>query len=120
MSDAVKKGWTGGELIPGIGFTDTGKYGLSGKSFARNAPVVAGTGLGGLVGAGRFAVTTPRKGYRMGREAFLESARFGGRAPADLLGSKFFSKERKERGEIPLRDIPRKLQALSQKSVKKP
>lgn len=32
FGDALKKGWTGGELVPGLGFTDTRKVGLSGEN----------------------------------------------------------------------------------------
>ncbi|MCL4208731.1 hypothetical protein KJZ63_03840 [Patescibacteria group bacterium] len=58
LSQAVSKGWKGGELIPGVGLTDTnklpfgvGKYVGSGKGVLQSAaPMAAGLG-GAAVGA---------------------------------------------------------------------
>ncbi|MEN8253126.1 MAG: hypothetical protein ABFQ62_01980 [Patescibacteria group bacterium] len=32
LAESVKRGWTGGQLVPGLGFTDTSKYGGSAKN----------------------------------------------------------------------------------------
>lgn len=75
LSSAVSKGWKGGEVIPGVGFTDTnkvpviGKYVGSGKGLLKTAiPAAAGVG-GTLVGLGEQArdLNTWRKHRAKGR-----------------------------------------------------
>lgn len=69
LSQAVSKGWKGGELVPGVGLTDTnkipvvGKYLGSGKSAMQTAiPAAAGVG-GQIAGLGEQA----RDIYKWGR-----------------------------------------------------
>jgi hypothetical protein len=65
----LEKGWKGGELIPGLGFTDTRKLpygGLSGQNIARKAAIGAGAGLvtgaaTGLTGLGKFGAAAERR-----------------------------------------------------------
>ncbi len=51
---ALSKGFTGGQLVPGLGFTDTRKLpggGLSGENIFRKTGIGAAGGIGGVVGA---------------------------------------------------------------------
>ncbi len=43
-------GWKGGELIPGLGFTNLANYGISGQNAAQKGVIGLGTGAGALVG----------------------------------------------------------------------
>jgi len=59
LAGAVKKGWEGGQLFPGVGLTDTRKMGMgmfgSGKDISRVTGVTGAALTGGLYGAGRMA-----------------------------------------------------------------
>lgn len=116
LSQAVSKGWKGGELIPGVGLTDTnkipgiGKYLGSGKSLSSSLGTTAGAGLGVLGGAGYGM-------YRVGRygesrrdlgERTLQGARIGGRAVADTTGSEMLKGNRAEREKTSIFSSPRK------------
>lgn len=116
LSQAVSKGWKGGELIPGVGLTDTnklplvGKYLGSGKSLSTSLGTGVGTGLGTVGGAGYGM-------YRVGRygesrrdlgERTLQGARIGGRAIADTTGSEMFKGNRAEREKTSIFSSPRK------------
>lgn len=116
LSQAVSKGWKGGELIPGVGLTDTnklplvGKYLGSGKSLSTSLGTGIGTGLGTVGGAGYGM-------YRVGRygesrrdlgERTLQGARIGGRAVADTTGSEIFKGNRAEREKTSIFSGPRK------------
>ncbi len=52
MTNAIKSGWEGGELVPGLGFTNTKNIPFvgSGKDFARKGAVGAAAVGGGLAG----------------------------------------------------------------------
>lgn len=54
IGQSAKKGWTGGEIIPGLGFTDTSKWaggGISGSNIVRKAGIgMAGAITGAPVG----------------------------------------------------------------------
>lgn len=54
VADALKKGWSGGQLVPGLGFTDTNKLpygGLSGKNVNRKLAIGAFGAAGAPIGA---------------------------------------------------------------------
>jgi hypothetical protein len=58
LSSSVSKGWKGGELIPGVGMTDTNKIPLikhagSGKSALSNLSTLGAGGAGAIWGAAR-------------------------------------------------------------------
>jgi len=56
---AIKKGYSGGELIPGLGLSNTSKFpggGLTGENILRKSAILAG----GAAGAGYGAAVTPR------------------------------------------------------------
>jgi hypothetical protein len=101
FGDALKKGWSGGQLVPGLGFTDTSKWpggGLSAKNVLRKGAIttsaigqgaLGGTlGLGsGLIGLGGSPITGTVRGFRR-----------GGQQVSDLLQDpNWFSALRKER-----------------------
>lgn len=51
LTDAVKSGWKGGEIVPGLGFTNTANYGVSGKSFlGKTTSLAAGVPMGAAAG----------------------------------------------------------------------
>lgn len=53
LSDSVKRGWKGGELVPGLGFTDLSKLpmgGLSGQNIVRKGSIGAAALAGGAAG----------------------------------------------------------------------
>jgi hypothetical protein len=51
LTDAVKSGWKGGEIVPGLGFTNTANYGVSGRSFlGKTSSLTAGVPLGAAAG----------------------------------------------------------------------
>lgn len=116
LSQAVSKGWKGGEIVPGVGLTDTnkmplvGKYLGSGKSLATSLGVGTGAGAGAVAGAGYGM-------YRVGRygesrrdlgERTLQGARIGGRSVADTTGSETFKASRSERDKSSVFTSPRK------------
>lgn len=121
LSDSVKRGWKGGELIPGIGATNLAKYGLSGQSIARTGAVAAGTGAGALAGAQAYATNRlfRRKGHQLSYEALERRARMGGRVAADTLGSKFYKEGRDERKKVPIYDVQRRVQGYQAPVPKK-
>lgn len=50
LNDAVKSGWKGGELVPGMGWTNTANFGVSGKGVAKKAGIYGAGAIGGLGG----------------------------------------------------------------------
>jgi len=55
IGQSVGKGWSGGEVIPGLSFTDTRKLpmgGVSGENFVRKSAIAASAAAGGVAGAG--------------------------------------------------------------------
>ncbi len=96
LSQAVSKGWKGGELIPGVGLTDTNKIPGIGK-YVGSGQKLTSLGLGGLAGA---ATSIPGGGfgaYREGRSGVLpgmtKGFKFGVNKTNDLLGGPFPSKK---------------------------
>jgi len=107
LSSAVSKGWKGGELIPGVGLTDTSKYGLSGKALTeqvgRKAAIggaVVGGGLvgGALGGGGRLMGRLTGWGSGSIRGGAVSGGMGAGRRLADRLKDRqLFAKERESR-----------------------
>lgn len=96
-----KKGWEGGELVPGIGMTNTSKLPLgSGKDWVRKGAI----GLG-AVGAG--ATLGPlaglwREGYRGVVPGMIDTGRRAGRNIASFMGDptyQWYKKKREERAK---------------------
>lgn len=83
---ALKQGWTGGQLVPGLGFTDTSKFaggGLSGQNLIRKGAIGAGGLLGGAVGLAeggiRASAGQSTSGpYQMMKNRFVSNARWTG------------------------------------------
>jgi len=118
ISDSLKQGWKGGQLVPGLGFTDLSKYGISGKNFASKFGT-SGAALGaGLFGGARMAVgptglegiegvtAGERRGARWGliKGGFRRGVASGGAAAAPILGEKYLyrdevAKNKKEKEE---------------------
>ncbi len=116
LSDSVKRGWKGGELVPGLGFTNTAKYGLSGQSLARTG-AVAGAGLAALPGAAlNYMGTAVRTqgSSAASAEAGLGNIRAAMRTAADATGSGFMKGDREKRKKVSWVDIARKRQAYRQ------
>jgi hypothetical protein len=94
MGSAVKRGFTGGELIPGVALTDTRKLpfgGLSGENIFRKA----GIGAGAVAGAGYGAAWEgPRLRARgdLSVDSYSQARSAGGRA-AKWVGGKLGDKQ---------------------------
>ena len=126
FADSVKRGWSGGELIPGIAATNTAKWGektfggISGGNFAKKLPIVSGmlgggglglatSGAGWIAGhglqqtTGRLTRTIPILRGWQGNNIFsgtAQGARRGGRRASDLLNDpNVFKEDRKARQE---------------------
>lgn len=116
LSQAVSKGWKGGELIPGVGLTDTnkipgiGKYLGSGKSLSSSLGTTAGVGAGlaGGLGYGMYRVGKYGESRRDLGERTMQGVRIGGRAVADTTGSEMFKGNRAEREKTSIFSSPRK------------
>jgi hypothetical protein len=68
IGQSAKKGWEGGEIIPGLGFTDTRKLpygGLSGENFAKKQVSVGA----GAVGGGYHAFRRAQK-YQLPKDMY--------------------------------------------------
>lgn len=102
VADSLKRGVSGGQLIPGLGFTDTSKWaggGISGRNAASKLGVGLAAGTGWLGGGGWGLVRQAVKGdrNRAQREAGLTRNEWARRV-SDLFGDKqAFAKEREER-----------------------
>jgi hypothetical protein len=120
FGDSLKKGWEGGELVPGLGITDTKKYGLTGKAITRTAGVGASAAAGGALGAAKGLGGTLLYGIHPTNIAdqAASGARFGGRAAADISGSGYFAENREERKKTPAWDLMRKARQMSSKEGK--
>jgi hypothetical protein len=60
---ALKKGWSGDRLVPGLGITDTRKLpwgGLSGENILRKGTILSGGALGGVTSAAGANLSKPR------------------------------------------------------------
>lgn len=100
MGKSLGKGWEGGELIPGMSFTDTRKMpfgGLSGENFARKQAIATSTLLGGAAGG---VVGAPRQIWRRKRGLARRSVAQGGiglgRFVADKMGDEQLYTEGRE------------------------
>jgi hypothetical protein len=121
VQSSLKQGWKGGQLVPGLGFTDTSKYGLSGKSISRTVGVGAGSlaaGVPGVVGAGILKGFTPGMTRAEAGENAKKGFRAGARTVADLSGSGFMKENRKEREKTPWYHVRRKAQQAGSKEGK--
>jgi hypothetical protein len=99
LGSAIKKGWAGGELVPGLGFTNTSKWaggGVSGQNILRKGAIITGGGAGMIAGgatalAGKPIGTSVTRGLYGGAVA-------AGRALSDITGDKdIAAKDRKDR-----------------------
>lgn len=86
IQEAITTGWRGGELIPGVGFTNTANYGISGKSATAKAGVGAAAIGGGLLGG---AMRSENRGY--GVESGARD--YGARAAAFFGEKNLFRKD---------------------------
>ena len=76
IGESAKKGWEGGEIIPGVGVTDTRKFyggGISGKNLARKGLIGGSTLVGGVTGA---AAGVPLRAFR-GKKGTIQSTAVG-------------------------------------------
>ncbi|NCN03523.1 MAG: hypothetical protein GW942_00425 [Candidatus Pacebacteria bacterium] len=122
LSSSISKGWKGGELIPGVGMTDTNKlpYLGSGKSVTQTGSSLLGAGIGagggalrGLYRVGKYGETRRDLGERT-----MQGARLGGRSVADLTGSETFNTNRAERQKTSIFTDRDKFRKLSNKEGK--
>jgi hypothetical protein len=120
FGSALKKGWTGGELVPGVAFTDTRKIGLSGKTLGQTGAAVGGTVAGAVPGTIQFARQVRGRGFVTASETFLKDAFAGGRAAADLTGAELYKTQRKERQDVSFATPKAKLTAYREGLPKKP
>lgn len=78
----LKKGWTGGELVPGLKFTDTSKWaggGFSGENIARKAAIGAAGAGGAFAGGGASVIQSVYQGRAPSRaQVFSDASRVGG------------------------------------------
>ncbi|MDH5533406.1 MAG: hypothetical protein OEX81_03200 [Candidatus Pacebacteria bacterium] len=126
LSSAVSKGWKGGELIPGVGLTDTnkipgvGKYMGSGKSILQSGLTGLSAGAGGLVGAGRgikrMAIDSDTR--KQAGQSIIRGVRGGGRFTADVIGSEAFKTNRSERQKTSVLTDRSKIKTLQSKEGK--
>jgi len=111
MGKSLGKGWEGGELIPGMSFTDTRKApwgGISGENLARKQMIglsALGRGAGAMIpGLPRAIVGTARRVATGGRRAgsgqlgsrFVTGARKGGGWAADVTSDENLYQEQVE------------------------
>jgi hypothetical protein len=108
LSSAVSKGWKGGELVPGVGLTDTNKMpGIkhigSGKRIASHGAVLGGGLIGAPLGAARNVfdrrvLRSPTKeGAKMGAlRGAVSGARRVGQATGNTLINDESAKKAKE------------------------
>lgn len=108
ISDAVKKGWTGGELVPGVAATNTSRIPFvgSGQDWARKwGTTIGATGYGargaitGALGSSPAPAGASFRDRYLARRALVFSgarkgADDGGAKSAGLLGEKFLYKDR--------------------------
>lgn len=111
VGESVKRGWEGGELIEGLGFTDTnnlpfiGRYGgLSGKNTFNKQT----EGLGGVISGGVAAARSPRDFLGEFRSGFVGGSSRVSRFIGDKKG--MFPKKEKELAD----DEKRRLEAQEQ------
>jgi len=99
LSQAVSKGWKGGELIPGVGLTDTNKIPGIGK-FVGSGQKLTSLGLGGAAGAISSVPAGVFGAYREGGSGVLPGMargfKFGMNKTNDLLGGPLPSKKKEE------------------------
>jgi hypothetical protein len=113
LSSSVSKGWKGGELVPGVGFTDTnklpgGKYLGSGKKVLQTGVSGLGGLTSGVVGGGydyemakRQAKGSPLGGsYRGSRKtAFLNRFGRGAKDTGSFVGHEKINNQDKKSGD---------------------
>ena len=97
IGDSMKKGWTGGEVVPGMAITDTSKWaggGLSGENLVRKAAIATGAGISGVVAGGGGAIAGKATDAKGGAVRYgLKAGGVVGRKIADFTGDKELSTE---------------------------
>ncbi|MBT3249683.1 MAG: hypothetical protein HN846_03405 [Candidatus Pacebacteria bacterium] len=101
IGGSLKQGWQGGEMVPGLAFTNTSKWaggGLSGENLTRKGAVVVSTIVGGGTGYLAGAIR-PRKGKKgFAKKTAIRWARGSGRFIADKADDQqMFTEGRDER-----------------------
>lgn len=95
LADALKKGWEGGQVIPGLGFTDTRKYGLTGQNLASQVGKKSAVTVGGAVGGFSAGLAD----IRNFPSAFHRGASQGGGYTASKVDEKQLYQKGRERYE---------------------
>jgi hypothetical protein len=94
VSDSLKKGWTGGELVPGVGLTDTRKLpfgGLSGKNVVTKGAIGGATVPGLALGLAGNQIN--RRILKNTNRGALEGAGWGAAHYATSLGQRLGDKQ---------------------------
>jgi hypothetical protein len=102
FTDAFKSGWKGGEIAPGLGFTNTANYGVSGKNafiqMTRKPTIAAASILPGLYGAveGRRLYNQGNRDENMAK-GFIRRSSTVANSVGGFLGDKMFTNKKKEK-----------------------
>ncbi len=104
LEKAIGQGWKGGEIIPGVGWTNTANLpfgGLSGENALRKGMIGTSSTIMGGAGTAKSIYDTTKHGGRIGKavtEGWQKGSRLGGRVASDITDDKeAFAKGRDDR-----------------------
>ncbi len=103
IGQSMKKGWEGGELVPGLGFTKI----PGGGTIVGGGATLGMAGAGGVAGLGRglYDRFYLDGGKKATWERTKEGSRVGGRLIGDLFNTAFYKKGREDRKKVSPLDI---------------
>lgn len=121
LEKSFGQGWKGGEIIPGVGWTNTANLpfgGLSGENLLRKGAIGTSSTIAGGAGTAKSVYDATKHGRRINKaavEGWQKGSRLGGRAASDITNDKeVFASGRDDRKKA--KNLHEKIKEYTKKS----